>query len=434
MLGLAAAVLVMVAAGCGSDYGAGGSVFSNGLPAQIISLATDGTPGNGHSRAPSQSASGRWVAFESAATDLVTTDTNGEWDVFVRDRSTNTTELASRSTAGVQSNGDSLAPSISADGRYVVFESAGTNLVVGDGNADVDVFLRDRTAGTTTRVSLTDGGAEANGDSRNAAISRDGSLVVFETEAALTAGDTNGRWDVYAYDVATGTVERLSLGTDGDSRHGRPSADGRFVVLESTATDLVADDTNGVSDVFLVDRATDEVTRVSLTDFGSQSSGASFRPSVSEDGDRVVFLSDATDLVGPFLDTNGKRDVFCRIRSLDQTARVSVSTEGLQNDDDSDEATISADGRYVLFTSPGTSLVVDDSNGVSDVFRRRLDEARTERVSLDRYGDEVDGASSGGALDDDGGYVVFVGASTGFDVLADDNGADDVVAVPVSNR
>jgi Tol biopolymer transport system component len=203
------------------------------------------------------SAGGRFIAFESDATNLIPGDTNGSRDVFVRDRKTGTTTRVSVGTGGVQGDGDSIYPSISADGRLVAFTSYATNLVPGDTNGGPDVFVRDRKTGTTRRVSLGPGGVQGDVGSGRLAISADGRFVTFESDDTnLVRGDTNEEWDIFVRDLHRGTTRRVSVGpggVQGNSYSLDPaiSADGRFVALESNATNLVPDDTNNALDVFV---------------------------------------------------------------------------------------------------------------------------------------------------------------------------------------
>ena len=223
-----------------------------------VSVNTAGVQANKASDFVSISADGRYVAFDSAASNLVTGDTNNNWDVFVHDRNTHSTTRESLSSAGAQANDLSANPVISADGRYVAFESYAGNLVAGDTNWMIDVFVRDRTLQTTQRVNVSGTGAQANTESGLASISGDGRLVAFESFASnLVSGDTNGTWDLFVRDRLIGSTQRVSLsstGTQGNDESGQPvfSADGHYVAFGSTATNLVTGDTNGMDDVFVI--------------------------------------------------------------------------------------------------------------------------------------------------------------------------------------
>jgi Tol biopolymer transport system component len=170
-----------------------------------VSVASNGAQGNGDSFSSSISADGRYVAFHSIASNLVSGDTNGAWDVFVHDRQSGQTTRVSAASNGAQGNGDSESPSISADGRYVAFSSDASNLVSGDTNGAWDVFVHDRQSGQTTRVSAASNGAQGNGDSESPSISADGRYVAFSSDASnLVSGDTNGAWDVFVHDRQSG--------------------------------------------------------------------------------------------------------------------------------------------------------------------------------------------------------------------------------------
>ena len=245
-----------------------------------VSLSSTGTQGNESSHASSISADGRFVAFESRASNLVEGDINGTDDIFVHDRETGTVELVSVSSNGAQANRSSGFPSISADGRFVAFESRASNLIVGDTNNEMDVFLHDRTTGSTERVSVSSSGAQANAlYSSQPSISADGRFVAFSSFASnLVDSDTNNDRDVFVHDRATGTTERVSVSSSGEqtdflySRAPSISADGRFVAFQSASRNLVAGDTNGKSDIFVHDRATGTTERVSVSSSGAQGS------------------------------------------------------------------------------------------------------------------------------------------------------------------
>ena len=184
------------------------------------------------------------------------------YSLFIRDRQTGTDELVSVDVDGNEGNGSSSGAAISADGRFVAFESSATNLVPGDTNADYDVFVRDRQTGTTERVSVGSTGNEGNGTSSRPAISADGRFVMFQSTATnLVPGAANGRYwsDVFVHDRQTGTTERVSVASDGtqenvSSHSPAMSANGRFVAFDSFASNLVPGDTNGANDVFVHDR------------------------------------------------------------------------------------------------------------------------------------------------------------------------------------
>jgi Tol biopolymer transport system component len=345
-----------------------------------VSVDSSGIQGNldcSESDPSAISGDGRFVAFASDATNLVASDTNGSEDVFVRDRVSGITERASVSSSGVQGNGESGAPSISADGQFVAFYSFASNLVAGDSNGTYDIFVHDRVTGVTERVSVDSSGVERNGPSGYPAISADGRFVVFGSSADnLVPGDTNGWFDVFVHDRQTGTTELVSVdsyGTqaDADSGLGPPSsisADGRYVAFHSYATNLVAGDTNGFLDVFVRDRQNGTTEIVSIAPAGTPGDGESQAPSISADGRLVVFGSDASNLIAA--DGNGWSDVFERDRQTGRTTRLSVSTAGAESSGPSYSPTLSADGRQVAFVSLSSDLIGGDANGWDDIYVR----------------------------------------------------------------
>jgi Periplasmic component of the Tol biopolymer transport system len=324
------------------------------------------------------SADGRYVAFVSAATNLVSGDTNNFQDIFVHDRQTGQTTRVSVASDGTQANGHSYAPSISADGRYVAFASLASNLVSGDTNGAWDVFVHDRQTGETTRVSVASDGTQAIGFffGSSPSISADGRYVAFDSWATnLVSGDTNDKPDVFVHDRQTGQTTRVSVSSDGTQANNGAnypsiSADGRYVAFESSSTNLVSGDTNSVTDIFVHDRQTGQTTRVSVSSDGTQANGgpgwSGKNSSISADGRYVAFHSYADNLVSG--DTNSATDIFVHDRQTGVTTRVSIASDGTQANGFSSSPSISADGRYVAFMSGATNLVSGDTNNARDVF------------------------------------------------------------------
>jgi Tol biopolymer transport system component len=238
----------------------------------LVSANGAGAVGNGQSDDPAISADGRHVTFRSQAGNLVSGDTNGTaWDIFSKDLQTGAVDRVSVSTAGAQANGASHNPVISGDGRYVVFRSSASNLVTGDTNGQQDLFVRDRQAGTTTRVSVASGGGQATGGaSDEPAITADGRYIAFQSDAAdLVTGDSNAVTDIFVRDQTAGTTVRVSLDSAAGQSNGRSSdpaisGDGTTVVFESEATNLVAGDTNAKEDIFARVLATGVTVRASV--------------------------------------------------------------------------------------------------------------------------------------------------------------------------
>jgi Tol biopolymer transport system component len=340
----------------------------------IVSVASSGVRGNGWCMGPALSGDGRFVAFESMASNLVSGDTNGTSDIFVRDLINKVTVRVSVSTAGDQANGASSDPAISENGRYVVFESIANTLIGSDTNGASDVFLHDRVTGTTTRVSVGSGGQGNNG-SFDPAISANGGFVVFESRATnLVGNDNNGEIDVFIRDVAKGQTGRVNVRSNGYQARGGPSGNptvsgtGRFVVFDSLAKNLVNGDTNRASDVFIRDRLTRKTKRVSIRSGGGQANAWSFDPTISKNGRYIAFSSDASNIVRN--DTNRKTDGFVRDRLTKKVRKVSVPAGGGQARGKSDDMAISGDGRFVAFESLAPNLVNRDTNKKKDIFRR----------------------------------------------------------------
>jgi Tol biopolymer transport system component len=373
----------------------------------VVSVAVGGGQPDGGTALDyvSISGDGRYVAFPSNATNLVAGGTSGT-QVFVRDRQTAVTELVSVSTGGGSANGLCRCPRISADGRFVVFSSNASNLVAGDINGFTDVFVRDRLAGTTVQANV-DGAAVPADLGQEAAlyshtISPDGRYVAFQSPATnLVPGDTNGVLDDFVKDMQTGAIERVSVATGGVQANGSStgrtlvSADGRYAVVTSSASNLVAGDANGTGDVFLRDRQSDTTQFVSISTTSTLGNGLSIGSSMTPDGRYVVFHSLASNLVSG--DTNGTWDVFLRDRQSGTTERVGVSSCGSEGNNISfSHQAITDDGRYVAFSSSANNIVPDDTNGSRDVFLKDRQSGVTTRASL----------SSGGAQGSAGGATV----------------------------
>jgi Tol biopolymer transport system component len=376
---------------------------------QRVSVSSHGVQGNGDSTGPAFSADGHVVAFVSDAKNLVPGDTNGNhcragflcgFDVFARDLTTGATERVSVSSAGVQGNDISFSPAVSTDGRFVAFRSFASNLVPGDTNATDDVFVRDRQNGTTERVSISSTGVQGNGPSGLGGVAISG--------------------------------------------------DGRFVVFDSPATNLVPGDTNRQNDVFVRDRLHGTTARVSLSSTGLQGNRGSgdLGLAISADGQFVAFASQASNLVPG--DTNLHvcghgtcgYDVFVRDLKAGATERVSVSSTGVQGNGPSFHPAISRDGRFVAFASITSTLVPGGSNSFEEVLVRDRQAGTTELASVSSLGVQGKGDSFAPAISQDGRFVAFASAATGLvpgdtnhkgDVLVRDRQAGTTVRVSVSS-
>jgi Tol biopolymer transport system component len=394
-----------------------GGASTTGITTSLTAASGSAAPRTSFSFRPWISGDGHFVAFDSDNPNLVAGDTNHARDVFVFDRDNGTVELVSKGPGGKQANGDSQRPTLSNDGRYVAFWSAADNLVDGDTNGVTDCFVHDRQTHTTIRVDVGPNDAQANGECARPVISGDGKMVAFESAATNLekpsvlgkSPDTNKARDVFVRDLGAGTTTRVSVTSDGEQGLGesvRPSisADGRYVAFQSDAA-LQADDTNKKTDVYLHDMGTGETTRVSIGPGGVEGNAGSFSPSLSADGHLVAYWSNSSDLVSD--DTNRTGDVFVFDRTDGSTTRVSMSETGTQGDGMSSDPSISPDGRYVTFWSAATNLVPDDTNGKRDIFLADRQNGTLTRVSVADDGTQGDGDSFSPNVNGGGGVVTF---------------------------
>jgi Tol biopolymer transport system component len=398
-------------------------------PTTRVSVATSGAQANGHSLAPAISADGRFVAFYSEASNLVAGDTNRARDVFVHDRQTGETTRVSVASDGAQANGPSFAPAISGDGRYVVFSSSASNLVPGDTNNADDIYLRDRVANTTTRISMGEAGTQPNAGSYAPAISTNGNVIAYESDASnLVRGDTNGERDVFVYDRSSGTTTRVSVsssGTEGDAPSGQAAldADGGIVAFSSFADNLIPVDENFTADVFVYDRAAATTTRVSVYTGDYEADGNSFHPSLSADGRFVAYDSDSFNLA--WFDPDEGPDVYVWDRAAGVISTASVDDAGNLGNDSSAEPSISADGRYVAYWSDATDIVPGDENSASDIMFFDRQSGGADRLSVTNAGQEADGESTKPSMSADGTLVAYQSAATNL-VSGDSNHKTDI--------
>jgi Tol biopolymer transport system component len=341
-----------------------------------VSVSSNGTQADDFSDrfAPALDRTGRFVAFESSATNLVPDDTNAAFDIFLRDRRAGTTVRVSLGANGVQGNDFSISPALSADARFVAFASGADNLVPDDENGFVDTFVRDRRFGTTSRVSITSNGAEGNDAVISApALSDDGRFVVFLSGATnLTPEQSRG---VFVRDRERGTTALVSVSSSGVAGNGfggrvAISADGRFVVFDSTSTNLVPNDTNALPDVFVRDLRRRTTERVSVSSSGAQANGSAGFASISADGRYVAFGSTATNLASGVSTPTGRTYVHDRLTG---NTRLATRTSDLEPPDGSTGSpALSGDGSVLATESAASNLVPNDTNGVTDVFVQRL--------------------------------------------------------------
>ncbi len=401
----------------------------------IASLGDDGSLGNKASEFGTISFDGKRIAFSSQATNLVVGDENGQRDAFLRNRALGTTRRISNGLLGHESNGPSRDTAIAGEGRFVAFWSAAANLVIGDNNNRGDIFVYDRLTQVITRESITTDGAQANGTSLNPSISADGRFVAFESLATnLVPGDTNGVMDVFIRDRDLRITVRASVShLDGDQGNGASmqpamSTDGRWVAFTSSASNLVFSDLNGVDDVFIHDRVTDETIRVSVDSNGIEGNGTSNEAHIGGDGGQfIVFKSEASNLSS--LDDNNQADIYMHDRRARTTILVSIGNDGLIGNSGSNNPVITEDGRFVAFDSRATNMVTHDTNDRPDVFLRDLFEASTRLMSRSKQGVQAEFGSKLPDITAAGEFIVFESKSGGL-VPGDINGVTDVFVAP----
>jgi Tol biopolymer transport system component len=294
-------------------------------------------------------------------------------DIFIRDMTTNITRRVTQGFAGIEANGDSETPSISADGRFLSFASYASNLVEGDDNETLDVFVLDVTAGVIEMASVTDTHGVGRGPSSGPSISANGRHIAFASAARLVDEDTDDLIAIYVRDRETRTTVRVSVSNGGDPANATSSApaisgDGRFVAFQSAATNLIARDFNRLSDIFVRDIALATTERVSIGVDGAQPSVASTSPAISGDGRFVTFTAVDGNLVEG--DTNQYRDLFVRDRVDGITQLVSANNDGQPAGDHSSAASVSHDGRVIAFASIAPDIAGGDPGVRQDIFVR----------------------------------------------------------------
>ena len=343
-----------------------------------VSVAPDGSQGNAWSDTPAISGNGQFVAFDSVASNLVPGVTSGVRQVYVRDCTAGKTTLVSVGSGGGEGNGVSLNSTITADGRYVAFNSAATDLVPGVTNGKSQVYVYDTHATNMVCASLGHDGSQGDSDSYIAYISADGSCVAFISRAGnLVTGIPGGQDLIYVRDLRAGTNSCVSLAPNGNPANApcnasSISADGRFVGFDSRAANLVAGVANGYDNCFVRDRQSGTTALVSVASGGALGNADSDSPQLSADGRLVVFESDASNLVSG--DTNQQTDVFLRDLQAGQTTRVSVSASGGQLNDFSwvGLSSISSSGTVIAFHTDARNVVPGMTDFPGDVYVRDL--------------------------------------------------------------
>ncbi|TYL79806.1 tandem-95 repeat protein [Bradyrhizobium cytisi] len=327
------------------------------------------------------------VIFSSSSDKLVPDDTNGVSDIFEKDLTTGAITRLSATASGVQANGLSSSGVLSPDGHRLLFSSFASNLVPGDTNNSLDVFIKDLGTGVITRVSTTSSGAQLNGGLSGSQIRWNANQLFFTSDATnASAGDNNGATDLFVKDLTTGSVSRISDAADGVQANGSIKAfsvshDGTKVAFWSDASNLVAGDTNGVADLFVKDLKTGIITRVSTTSDGSQTDSGVFAsqyaPSFSADDSKLAFMSLSGDLVPG--DTNGGRDIFIKDLVTGAVTRVSTAADGSQGIYQNPDGNFtypggfSPDASMIAFSSEESGLVAGGNpTSLNEVFIKTL--------------------------------------------------------------
>ncbi|MEK7621210.1 MAG: choice-of-anchor U domain-containing protein [Patescibacteria group bacterium] len=421
---------------------------STGVPIDFIdglyiktsrhSIATDGSEGNDTSTAASVSDDGRYVAFFGGAA-LDPNDTNGTYDVYLRDTVTEETKILSADSLGNPGDDWSYDCMVSGNGEYVVFSSYSTNLVAGDTNGASDIFLYNIANETLTRVSKNSVGGQTTGSSYDTSISDDGRYIGFSSDSDdLVAGDTNFQNDIFIYDTLldTNTIASVdSLGNQSDNYSFDPmiSGNGEYIVYNSDATNLVAGDTYGATDVFLYDIQNQTTERISLSSTGTQLTDSSSYPSISFDGRYITFTNAGSDVVAG--DTNSTYDIFLRDRQSSTTNRVSVSSSESESSGMSfGNSSISDDGRYIVFPSNAPDIVSGYGTGTFGLIMRDTVAGKTYLLSMstgnvDIGNDDIESPMITG----DGKYITYASRSVNL-VNDDTNGQIDIFLTSFTTR
>ncbi len=402
----------------------------------LVSQGIDGKAANAAAQVPAISSDGNTVVFASSASNLVVGDDDGARDVFAFDRVTGLIERVSRNPEGTGNPSSSDLPSVSADGRYVAFRSRRTDLAPGEdeNSTQDDVYVFDRQLTLWERANVSTSGEQGNQRAFRFAISRNGRYVAFDSRADnLVDGDENDRDDVFLRDRTMGTTVRVTVDLSGDE-FPSPSADDLSVsdtgvVAFSSRQALLSNDTNVSTDVYTASASVGSLSLVSVNSSNESSNGISDEPEISANGLAVVFRSTATDLADG--DDEGQDDIFVRDLVGGTTTRVSVSAPMTGGNNDSEGGSINDDGSAVVFSSRASDLVLPDDNFQQDVFL-----AEVEQMTITRASDAAApgvpsqtgmGASESPRMSGDGSFVVFTSMLTELDPITGQNPEDQYV-------
>jgi hypothetical protein len=408
----------------------------------LESVSSTGAYANGDSYNSSLSSDGRFIVFESDASNLVASDTNGGRDIFLRDRITGNVRMISTSSADAQGTSPSTTPELSYNGNYVVFMSAANNLVTGDTNAKNDIFMKNLITGATTLVSTNTTGVQQNGNAQLPTISGDGRYVAFASNATnLVATTTSNAYDqIYLKDTVTGRTDLLSKNSSGVSANAnsggvKSSCDGTIIDFYSSATNLVSTDTNGVQDIFTSHLTPSGYELSSFTlGFNAGTGGGS----VSCNGNKIVYNTAATNVIAGLSPSNSQVYEYDRLSGA--STLVSQNSSGTAANDWSGNSNVSDDGRYIVFISLSTNLdsshTYASGQGENYVFVRDMKKSGAEAISLD-VANRAQGHNYYPAISSDGSVVSYYTQveelASGTDntralVAGDRNGHEDVIS------
>ena len=380
------------------------------------------------------SADGRYVVWSSFGINLVSDDTNEDSDVFLHDRDTGETVRVSVAPDGSQLPLNSAHPNISADARYISFQSDSNGVVADDNNDSPDYFVHDRLTGENVRVTVDNSFLQGVH-----VLSGDGRHVAYEVREGLVPEDTNEGNDIYVYDLDTGITEWVSVATGGVDVASRDrlgvggiSTDGQIIIFASDGA-FVAEDTNDTVDCFLRERMTGETTRVSVTSAGNEAPDRTFCVAMSSDGRYILLQSGSPDLVPN--DTNDAEDMFIHDRVSGVTEIISIASDGTQSNQQArNNARVSDDGRFVVFQSSADTLIPGDMLGTDfdDTFLRDRVTGKTYQVSVTQDGWPADAGGGGPSISADGKYIAFDSSATNI-VPNDTNCIGDIFVVEVAS-
>jgi Tol biopolymer transport system component len=392
----------------------------NSWQIERVSVSRLGEQGNSFSVRPELSTDGRYVAFVSMANNFVPGTPSAAISTYVRDRKRQITRVASVDKAGwyLLAAAD---PAISADGHHLLFAATSKNGVR-------HVYWRDLINDELKILSQDAQGALGANDSATPSVSSDGAVMAFSSSAALTPECSDGIPTIYIWQKRLGKLRCINRTIDGNEPNGASlqpsvSGDGHFIAFSSSATNLVSDDDNRQDDIFLYNLATSSLQLISLGPKRAAANGQSREPSISSNGSKVAYISGAQNLVEK--DENRQEDVFVWNRADGFTQLASQANTGAQANYFSSHVRISGNGRYVVFLSPADNLVPGQNNGKNQIFLRDLLRAKTDLISLGIDGKPGNGDSFQPAISSDGLFIAFRSNAKNL-VPSDTNLTDDV--------